>query len=448
MGVFKRIADRFQRKSASTNDDQWKTLIEWLGVDANQPRGALAEATYFACLKVLSESIGKLPLKLQKSTSKNGVSTVWRDPRYIVVHDRPNPYMTSTMFWSTMEHNRNHFGNAYALIHGAGTVKNPMSLWILPPDRITIVNDDKDLFNNGANKIYYVYSSPEGEIYTFHNEEILHVKSSSTVDGYVGVSVRERLATTIDGNVNAQKMLNGLYKSGYTAKAVLEYTGDLSDVNVQKYVKGIERYAKGTNTDDLSSIIPIPVGSKLTPLNISLADGQFIEIKKYSALQIASAFGIKPNQIGDYEKSSYASAEAQQLSFYVDTLLFIVKQYEEELSFKLLSFDEMRKGYRFKFNVDVILRADFKTKVETLRSAVNNFLMTANEAREKLDLEAVEGGDSLMGNGSTVKLEQIGIQYNNQPSTDPEPETSTDSGGEGGETDGEGTEESDGGASA
>lgn len=448
MGVFKRIADRFQRKSASTNDDQWKTLIEWLGVDGNQPRGALAEATYFACLKVLSESIGKLPLKLQKSTSKNGVSTVWRDPRYIVVHDRPNPYMTSTMFWSTMEHNRNHFGNAYALIHGAGTVKNPMSLWILPPDRITIVNDDKDLFNNGANKIYYVYSSPEGEIYTFHNEEILHVKSSSTVDGYVGVSVRERLATTIDGNVNAQKMLNGLYKSGYTAKAVLEYTGDLSDINVQKYVKGIERYAKGTNTDDLSSIIPIPVGSKLTPLNISLADGQFIEIKKYSALQIASAFGIKPNQIGDYEKSSYASAEAQQLSFYVDTLLFIVKQYEEELSFKLLSFDEMRKGYRFKFNVDVILRADFKTKVETLRSAVNNFLMTANEAREKLDLEAVEGGDSLMGNGSTVKLEQIGIQYRNQPSANPEPETSTDSGGEGGETDGEGTEESDGGASA
>ena len=271
------------------------------------------------------------------------------------------------------------------------------------------------------------------------------------MDGYTGVSVRERLATTIDGNVNAQKMLNSMYKSGYTAKAVLEYTGDLSDANVKKYVKGIERYARGTNTDDLSAIIPIPVGSKLTPLNISLADGQFIEIKKYSALQIASAFGIKPNQIGDYEKSSYASAEAQQLSFYVDTLLFIVKQYEEELSYKLLSFDELRKGYRFKFNVDVILRADFKTKVETLSKAVNTFLMTANEAREKLDLEAVDGGDSLMGNGSTVKLEQIGIQYNAQPQPtgDPEPQASTDnSREEGGETDGEGTEGSGAGSSA
>ena len=445
MGVFKRIASRFRRKSAS-NEEQWKSLMEWLGVDANQPKGALSEATYFACMKVLSESIGKLPLKLLRSTGKSGVKTVWKDPRYIVVHDRPNPYMTSTMFWSTMEYNRNHYGNAYALIHGAGTAKSPMTLWILPPDRVTILNDDKDLFRKGANKIYYAYSSPEGEVYTFDNEEIIHVKSSSTLDGYCGVSVRDRLKLTIDGNINAQKMLNGMYKSGYTAKAVLEYTGDLSDANVKKYVKGIERYAKGTNTDDLTSIIPIPVGSKLTPLNISLADGQFIEIKKYSALQIASAFGIKPNQIGDYEKSSYASAEAQQLSFYVDTLLFIVKQYEEELSYKLLAFDEMQKGYRFKFNVDVILRADFKTKVETLGKAVNNFLYTPNEAREKLDLEAKEGGDSLMGNGSTVKLEQIGIQYTNQPN-DPEPTTSTDdSAGEGGETDGEGTDGSDGSA--
>jgi HK97 family phage portal protein len=316
---------------------------------------------------------------------------------------------------------------------------------------VTILNDDKDLFQNGAGKIYYVYSGAQGT-YTFHNEEILHFKTSSTFDGITGVSVRDRLKATIKGNNDAQKMLNKMYRNGYTGKAVLQYTGDLSDDLVKIYIKGIEAYAKGAPLDDsgtdISTIIPIPVGSQLTPLNVKLTDGQFLEIKKYSALQIAAAFGIKPNQIGDYEKSSYASAEAQQLSFYVDTLLFIVKQYEEELSFKLLSFDEMRKGYRFKFNVDVILRADFKTKVETLRSAVNNFLMTANEAREKLDLEAVEGGDSLMGNGSTVKLEQIGIQYNNQPSTNPEPETSTDSGGEGGETDGEGTEESDGGASA
>ncbi len=89
---------------------------------------------------------------------------------------------------------------------------------------------------------------------------------------------------------------------------------------------------------------------KLTPLDIKLTDSQFIELKKYSALQIAAAFGIKPNQINDYEKSSYSNSEMQQLSFYVDTMLFVLKQYEEEVNYKLLSDDETEDGLYFKMN--------------------------------------------------------------------------------------------------
>ena len=137
----------------------------------------------------------------------------------------------------------------------------------------------------------------------------------------------------------------------------------------------------------------------------------FRSVKKYSALQIAAAFGIKPNQIGDYEKSSYASAEAQQLSFYVDTLLYIIKQYEEELNYKLLSADEIESGYYFKFNVAVILRADLKTQIETLSQAVSNFIYTPNEARALLDLEAKEGGDQLLGNGASIPVTLAGTQY-------------------------------------
>ena len=151
-------------------------------------------------------------------------------------------------------------------------------------------------------------------------------------------------------------------------------------------------------------IIPIP-------LNIKLADNQFIDVKKYSALQIASAFGIKPYQIGDYEKSSYSSAEAQQLSFYIDTMLYIIKQYEEEISYKLLDDEEETEGYHFKFNVAVILRADQKTQVETLSKGVSNFIYTPNEARAFLDLEAKEGGDRLLGNGASIPVEYTGAQY-------------------------------------
>ena len=140
-------------------------------------------------------------------------------------------------------------------------------------------------------------------------------------DGIKGIAVREQLKMTIDGNIKSQKMLNNMYKSGFTAKAVVQYTSELSDKNLEKFKSKLEKFA-GSDLDDkeTKNIIPIPIGTQLTPLNIKLADNQFVDVKKYSALQIASAFGIKPNQIGDYEKSSYASAEAQQLSFYVEQM--------------------------------------------------------------------------------------------------------------------------------
>lgn len=392
----------------ASKDTAMQQLIDFLGLHDTK-ESALSEATYFACLKVLSESVGKLPLKLLQHNEDGGVVTARGHPLYFALHDRPNPYMTSTTFWSTMEQNRNHHGDAYAWIKGAG---KKISLWILPSEDVEIWYDDQKILSDVPD-IYYIYSHG-GKLYKFSSEQIIHLKTSSSFDGIKGIPVREQLKSTITGNIKSQKMLNQMYKSGFTAKAVVQYTADLSGENLRKFKEKIEDFA-GSDLDDeeVKNIIPIPVGTTLTPLNVKLADSQFIDIKKYSALQIASAFGIKPNQIGDYEKSSYASAEAQQLSFYVDTLLYILKQYEEELNYKLLSREEIDNGYYFKFNVAVILRADLKTQIETLSQAVSNFIYTPNEARALLDKPAVQGGDKLLGNGASIPVELAGAQYTN-----------------------------------
>ena len=392
----------------ASQDIEMQQLIDFLGLRGTK-ENALSEATYFACLKVLSESVGKLPLKLLQHNEDGGVITARGHPLYFVLHDRPNPYMTSTTFWSTMEQNRNHHGDAYAWIKGAG---KKTTLWILPSDEVEIWYDDGKILSDIPD-IYYIYSHG-GKLYKFASEEIIHLKTSNSFDGIKGIPVRVQLKTTITGNIKSQKMLNQMYKSGFTAKAVVQYTADLSGDNLNKFKEMIEDFA-GSDLDDeeVKNIIPIPIGTTLTPLNVNLADSQFIDIKKYSALQIASAFGIKPNQIGDYSKSSYANSEAQQLSFYVDTMLYILKQYEEELNYKLLSREEIENGYYFKFNVAVILRADLKTQIETLSQAVSNFIYTPNEARALLDKPAMPGGDKLLGNGASIPVELAGTQYTN-----------------------------------
>ena len=386
-------------------------LYKFLGIDPNTDEKVLSEATYFACLKILSEALGKLPLKLLRYNDKNGVSTMRKHYLYKVLHDRPNPHMTATTFWSTVEYNRNHWGNAYVWIQGAG---NNLKLWILPSENVEVWYDNAKALADQPD-IYYLYSAGD-KVYKFGSEEILHFKSSNTLDGVVGISVQDQLKTTIGGSIKSQKMLNKMYESGFTAKAVLQYTGSLSDENVKAFVAGIESYSKGDLKDDgIENIIPIPLGSTLTPLNVKLADNQFIEVKHYTSGQIAAAFGIKPYQYNDLSKSSYASAEAQQLSFYVDTLLYIIKQYEEELNYKLLSPEEISQGYHFKFNVAVILRADLATQIKTLSQGVSNFIYTPNEARAMLDLESKEGGDRLLGNGASIPVELTGTQYVKDP---------------------------------
>lgn len=410
MGIIdgiKKMSRGLRTKSATSSSDLTLTqLLDFLGL-RDTSADALSEATYFACLKVLSEALGKLPLKILQYTENGGVRVAREHRFYRMLNERPNRFMTASTFWGGAELQRNHRGNDFAWIDTRDP-KNPQ-LWPLDPRTVQVWYDDACELRD-APDVYYLVSNKKGRS-VLSSEEVLHFKSHQTLDGLVGISVREQLASTVQSGAKAQRLINALYDSGMTAKAVLQYTGDINNANVQQLVKEVGAYLKGEGKSGADKLIPMPQGFQLTPLNMKLADSQFLEVKQYTALQIASAFGVKPYQVGDYTKSSYASAEAQQLSFLVDTLLYIVKQYEEELSYKLLTTEEQTNGYHIKFNTGVLLRADQQTQIATLSTAVSNFLMTPNEAREKLDLPSKPGGDKLLGNGASIPVEFTGAQY-------------------------------------
>jgi len=147
---------------------------------------------------------------------------------------------------------------------------------------------------------------------------------------------------------------------------------------------------------------------------MKLTDAQFYELRKYSALQIAAAFGLSPDHLNDYTKSSYNNSAMQNLQFYVGTLLYNITIYEQEMNRKLLTRAEQDKGLGYKFNVWTILRADPQQQADVLQKMTQSSIYSVNEARNKLDLPPCDAGDVHMVNGSYVKLEEIGKAYDNR----------------------------------
>ncbi len=399
-------------KFKNTNKNEMKNAVsldsleflKMLGIDIGSiSKDKLSEITYFTCLRLLSESVGKLPLKLYKDTNK-GLEKATDHNLYTLLKMRPNPYMTSSTFWSTVEANKNHHGNAYVYINTDKVqVKD---LWILPSEQVQIWIDNAGIFQK-ENAIWYIWGdNKSGKQYRFRYDQIMHFKTSLSLDGISGLAVKDILKVSIENIQSGAQYLKNYFENGLMGKAVVQYTGDLDNGAGKRMASKIEEFSNGLG--NAGRIVPLPIGFQHTPLNVNMADAQFLEINKYTALQVAGAFGIKPAQVNNYDKGNYANVETQQRSFYVDTLLYILKHYEEEMSYKLLLTDEFQSGYCCKFNVNGILRADFAIQMEGLSKGVNNAIYTPNEAREFIDLPRKDGGDELMCNGNYVPLTIVG----------------------------------------
>jgi HK97 family phage portal protein len=419
MNPLQRAASRFVNwwKGEQQNREGMRTInsesfLESFGL--RNKRKPLSEVTYFTCLKMLSETLAKMPIKFYQKTDKGIIEAEKSDTSKLLTK-RPNPFMTPTTFWNTVEMNRNHWGNAYVYMRKKFVKKKYggdfriIDLWIMQSNCVQVVVDDAGIFA-GAGRLWYVYTDQtSGQQFVFGTDEVMHFKTSFSFDGITGLPVQQILKDTVAGAKASQDFMNRMYETGLTAKATLEYTGELNPEAKNALIKSFEDFGSGAR--NTGKIIPVPLGMKLTPLDIKMTDSQFFELKKYTALQIAAAFGVKPNQINDYSKSSYANSELQQLSFYVDTELFIIKQSEEESNYKILTEDEQENGLYYKYNEKVLFRTDSKTQMEYLKNGVQGSIVTANEARRKLDYPDADGGDVLLANGSIVPLTMAGAAY-------------------------------------
>jgi HK97 family phage portal protein len=401
MGIF---SSRLEKRS-TINGYPVDEFMRLLGIQANNAADhRLGEVTFFTCVKILGEAVGKLPLRLYKdSEDKSSLDTKHYINRVL---RRPNPHMTPSIFWATLETNKNISGNAYAYIH---TINGRVdSLWILESDRVQVWIDDIGLWGNEGS-VWYVYTDDKGNQYKLASTQVVHHKFPISLDGILGLSPIDTLKATFNSAKAGQQFTNNLFKNGITAGYAIYYTGDIDKSGEERLKAKIK--SLGSGGANVGDVLPLPIGMKLEKISHDLVSAQFLELSKYTSQQISSIFGVKPSMLNDYANSKYASVQAEQEAFYKDTLLPLLVNLENELSYKLLTRKEFEAGYNFEFDADTLLRADFATRIEAYGKAIDRGIFSPNWARKQEGEPPDPNGDQLLVNGTYIPLSMVGQQY-------------------------------------
>lgn len=411
MGLFSNIfkaRDKPQNRTAGSNYSFFFGSST-SGKPVNEHTAMQMTAVY-SCVRILAEAVAGLPLHLYKYTDSGGKEKALSHPLYFLLHDEPNPEMSSFVFRETMMTHLLLWGNAYAQIirNGKGEV---IALYPLMPNRMSV---DRDSRGN----LYYSYTrysddapTMNGVTVTLRPSDVLHIPGLG-FDGLVGYSPIAMAKNAIGMAIACEEYGAKFFANGAAPGGVLEHPGTIKDP--QKVRESWNAAYQGSSNSHRVAVLE--EGMKYQPIGISPEQAQFLETRKFQINEIARIFRVPPHMVGDLEKSSFSNIEQQSLEFVKYTLDPWVIRWEQAISRALLRSDE-KKQYFSKFNVDGLLRGDYVSRMSGYATARQNGWMSANDIRELENLDRIPpelGGDLYLINGNMTKLADAGIFANKE----------------------------------
>jgi len=362
-------------------------------------RTAMQTTAVYACVRILAETIASLPLHVYKYTA-GGKEKAASHQLYYLLHDEPNPEMTSFVFRETLMSHLLLWGNAYAQIirDGRGRV---LALYPLLPDRMTV-----DRTTDG--ELFYEYRKDAGYV-ILRPEDVLHIPGLG-FDGLVGYSPIAMAKNAIGMAIATEEYGAKFFANGASPGGVLEHPGVVKDpARIRESWNAVYQ-----GSGNAHRVAVLEEGMKFQPIGIPPEQAQFLETRKFQINEIARIFRIPPHMIGDLEKSSFSNIEQQSLEFVKYTLDPWVVRWEQAMQRALLSPSEKRDFF-IKFNVDGLLRGDYQSRMNGYAIGRQNGWMSANDIRELENLNRIPeelGGDLYLINGNMTKLADAGIFAN------------------------------------
>lgn len=369
--IFKRSADTYGEIDRAVS-----TVLA--GVNTNgvyvTEDTALTITTVWACVSLLSESVGILPIHLYKKTDSGREVVHGHDSLNLV--NSPNSYFSRMDMLQHLMVSVTLHGNGYVrIMRDKGG--RPIKLMMLEPQvPQPVLSKNDELFYN-----------VNGEM--VHSDDMIHVKGL-VVDGFKGKSPiavhRENLCLTME----VQKYGEQFFSKGGNTSGVFEVPGALKDDAFKRLQQQLAAQFSGIGNSHKPMLLE--GGMKYTRINIPLDDAQFLTTRKFQKGEIASIYRVPPHMVGDLERSTYSNIEQQSQEYLTYCLMPYLVKIETELNQKLLSYKD-REMYYFRFGLNGLLRADSKSRSEYYKNMYLIGCMSPNEIRELEEMNKYKGGD-------------------------------------------------------
>lgn len=360
----------------STNPD-WGTLERYLawafggGASASgiivNPQTAMQSAAVYACIQVLAQSIGMLPLNVYASAG-DSKTTAKDHPLWPILHDQPNDYQTSVEFFEMMIMALCLRGNAYAYVNRTRSGR-VIELLPLHPDMVrTEMGVDFTL--------KYHITMPDGSFKEFGVGEIFHVRGL-TLNGWLGISPIAYARESIGLALATEKFGGQLFRNGAKMGGVLEHPGKIGEEAYKRLKNSFDEAHSGENAHKTAIL---EEGMKWSKVSMTADDSQFLDTRKYQRSEIASIFRVPPHMIGDLERATFSNIEQQSLEFVNYTLMPWLTRIEKAIKRDLIDPKE-RSSISVKFNVAALLRGDAAARSAYMHAGILDGWLTRNEAR-------------------------------------------------------------------
>lgn len=361
---------------------------------------ALNHSAVWAATRLLCGTGARLPLPVYRGIDNLEEREKAREhPVHRLLNRSPNWEMTAFNFRSILWQHQMNFGNGFAEIRREGSDPSAplMDLWPIDPARVQVCRDDQD-------ELYYkVKDHQTGQNVELESWQVLHIPSIITHDGIVGRGVVQHARESIGAGLAAEKYGAHQFVSG-VPQAVVQTEGTWQPEARAAFRQEWSEIYGGA---DKSRIALLQGNAKLTPLNFSPEDSQFLESRQFGIEEISRWFGVPPHLIGDLRHATFSNIEHQAISYVRYSLIPWLEVWEQCIWQKLFTEAE-RETYFVEHNVDGLLRGDSVNQTNVLNMQVNAALRTRNEARKELNLPPVAGGDTFLTQGANVPLDENG----------------------------------------